>query len=55
MNLLPTELIEKIAPFIQDEGDLKKWLECFKTLRNFGDLMLIMDLDKREICTQLKF
>lgn len=40
------ELIEIIAPFIEDEDDFKAWLKCYKELKNFGDLSLILDLDE---------
>lgn len=49
MDMLPTELIESITPFIRDQQDLINWLFSYKRSKNFGYLLLILDLQRKGI------
>lgn len=53
MHMLPTEMVESIAMFVETESDFLNWVECYKDSENFGDLSLILDLAKCGIASQV--
>lgn len=53
MDELPTELVESIVPFIQEEEGLLCWVACYKDSKNFGDLPLFLNLGARDIVSSL--
>lgn len=53
MEMLDTEIIESIAPLIRGQFDLINWLKCYKMSKNCGDLLLILELEEKQIIWEL--